>query len=52
MKFPEANEYADKVNKSVNLKAEVVRILPEDVDPIEDGDDGWDVEISSDEGCD
>ena len=52
MKFPEACEYMDKVNKSVNLKAEVIRILPEDVDSIEDGDDGWDVEISSDEGGD
>jgi len=45
MTFPKANEYADKVNQSMNLKATVVRILSEEVDPIQDGDNGWDVEI-------
>jgi hypothetical protein len=46
MNFPEANEEADRLNRFSSLKAEVVRILPEDIDPITDGDNGWDVEVT------
>ena len=45
MNFPEANEQADRLNKHDELTATVVRILPEDVDSIQDGDNGWDVEV-------
>lgn len=45
MTFPEANEQADRLNKYPEFTATVVRILPEDVDPIQDGDNGWDVEV-------
>lgn len=44
--FPAANAEADKINKQGGSKAEVVRILPEDIDPITDGDSGWDVEVT------
>ena len=48
MNFAEANEEADRYNTKYpeSFKAEVVRILPENVDPITDGDNGWDVEIT------
>ncbi|MDB4351972.1 hypothetical protein OAA60_00900 [Porticoccaceae bacterium] len=42
----EAREYADKMNKHDDMYAQVVRILPEHVDPIKGGDDGWDVKIT------
>lgn len=45
MNFAKANEEADRLNKYINLKATVVRILSEEVDPIQDGDNGWDVEV-------
>lgn len=44
--FPHANEEADRINKQGGVKAEVVRILPEDIDPIKDGDTGWCVEVT------
>lgn len=53
MNFSEANELADRINANnmgttgtlPEAQATVVRILSEDVDPIKDGDNGWDVEV-------
>ena len=44
--FPHAAEKADRINALGGCKAEVIRILPEDIDPITDGDSGWDVEVT------
>lgn len=44
--FAHANEEADKINKQGGVRAEVVRILPESIDPIKDGDTGWCVEVT------
>ena len=54
MTHTEAMELSDRINRnntgtSNNLdpcKAEVVRILPDHVDPPKDGDNGWDVEVT------
>ncbi len=45
MTYIEATEYANTVEDSLGTK--LVRILPETVDPIKPGDNGWDVEITS-----
>ena len=42
----EAEDQALILNTHKELSAEVVRILPEDIDPIVEGDNGWDVEIT------
>jgi len=46
MTLAEATEYADRMNAKCSSKAEVVRILLPHLDPIVDGDNGWDVEIT------
>jgi hypothetical protein len=53
MRKSEAKKLADKINANPNgtdnrlesVIARVVRILPTDVDPVIEGDDGWDVEV-------
>ena len=42
----EANEYAKSLDKHDTMSAQVVRILPESIDPIVSGDNGWDVQIT------
>ena len=42
----EANRYAETMNKYPNMYAEIVRILPEHVDPPKPKDNGWDVKIT------
>ena len=47
MRNDEAIEHARKNNASNNgTIAQVVRILPGHVDPVIDGDNGWDVEVT------
>jgi hypothetical protein len=46
MNKSEANTYAGNMNKHDDLFAEVVRILPEHIDPIKSGDNGWDVKVT------
>lgn len=49
MKFDEAKATVDRYNRTnsqSSLMAKVVRILPENVDPPIEGDNGWDVEIT------
>ena len=43
----EAQAYAKKMNAHPGLRAQVERILPEAVDPIRPGDNGWDVLITN-----
>lgn len=53
MRKSEAVTLADKINANPNgtdnnlesVIAQVVRILPTDVDPVIEGDDGWDVHV-------
>jgi hypothetical protein len=47
MTHTEALEKARDLNDDNNLWVTVVRILPEDVDPIKLLDNGWDVEIKT-----
>jgi hypothetical protein len=43
----EAIAQSDRYNRNVkHLSAKVVRILPAHTDPITDGDNGWDVEVT------
>jgi hypothetical protein len=42
----EATIEAEKINKMTGTKASVVRILNAIVDPIVEGDNGWDVEVT------
>ena len=42
----EAQESVARLNRNKTLHAQVVRILPEDVDPIVEGDRGFDVLIN------
>ena len=42
----EALEEANRINNLDGVKAEIVRILPASVDPIKEGDSGWDVEVT------
>jgi hypothetical protein len=44
MRYCEAKDMEAKMADDPNIKAEVVRILPEHIDPIKAGDNGWDVE--------
>ena len=47
MRKDEAVTHAQKNNASNNgTIAQVVRILPSNVDPVIEGDNGWDVEIT------
>ena len=46
MTLAEATEYADRMNELSGTSAEIVRILLPHIDPIVDGDSGWDVEIT------
>ena len=46
MKLQEAREFQATLQLTSDIKAEVVRILPESVDPIKEGDNGWDVELT------
>ena len=48
MTLEDAERYASKTNNMKDLTARVVRILPATIDPIQDGDSGWDVEITVD----
>ena len=41
----EAQSEAERLNKLDNCRAQIVRILPQDIDPIQPGDNGWDVEV-------
>jgi hypothetical protein len=46
MRLPEAQNLADRITRnSPECKARVVRVLPEELDPPTDNDNGWDVEI-------
>jgi len=42
----EAIKDAAAMNKHSNLSAEIVRILPETMDPPKPGDNGWDVRVT------
>lgn len=54
MRKSEATTLANKINANPNgtdnnletVIAQVVRILPTDVDPVIEGDNGWDVEVN------
>lgn len=47
MTHDEAVDYAERVRAHDTIeKAEIIRILPEDEDPIIDGDGGWDVLVT------
>ena len=46
MDINEAESLATRFNKSDTTSARVVRILPESIDPIQPGDDGWDVAVT------
>jgi len=49
MTYQEAKEYMTRIlenRKPPKLDARLVRILPLDLDPIQEGDTGWDVEIT------
>jgi hypothetical protein len=56
MTLIEAQSFADRINRGEtpttlikhhsNLVAKVVRILPAHIDPPNDNDNGWDVEIT------
>jgi hypothetical protein len=45
MTLKEARELARRYNKYIHLTAQVVRILPEEIDPPKPEDKGWDVEV-------
>ena len=49
MTHDEATEHAAKMNKLAGVTATVCRILPEGIDPIKPGDNGFDVEIVTDD---
>ena len=51
MTYKDAIEEAIRYNKNRHMSAVVVRILPRQVDPVIDGDNGWDVEITCSEDC-
>ena len=42
----DAQDAADRLNRDPKLNARVVRILPENIDPPQPDDNGWDVEIT------
>ena len=44
MKHIEAKDMASRMNRHDGHRAEVVRILPARIDPIQPNDNGWDVE--------
>ena len=46
MTYSEAKELEAKMCEDDNLIVEVVRILPENIDPQIKGDNGWDVEFT------
>jgi len=46
MRLQDAQDSADRLNRDPQLTARVVRILPERIDPVQDDDNGWDVEIT------
>jgi hypothetical protein len=46
MKYAEAKQHAESLNKHDTMYAEVVRILPESIDPPKQDDNGWDVKIT------
>jgi hypothetical protein len=41
----EANEYVKRLSRDPACYTQIVRILPETIDPIKPGDNGWDVKI-------
>lgn len=53
MTLQEAEEIRDRLNNRnmpvqlTEVRAEVVRILPMTVDPVVEGDNGWDVEVTA-----
>lgn len=46
MSKTEATKLANSYNKHETMSAQVVRILPESVDPIRPNDNGWDVKVT------
>lgn len=47
MTHDEAVDYAERVGAHDTIeRTEIIRILPEDEDPIIDGDGGWDVLVT------
>lgn len=46
MKKPEADKYAATFNAKSTTYAEVMRILPIDIDPPKQGDNGWDIKVT------
>ena len=42
----EAEKEATRINKQPDLRAKVVRILSPEIDPVQDNDNGWDVEVT------
>ena len=46
MTYKEAKAEAERYNTYTNYTAKVVRILPRHLDPVREGDNGWDVEVT------
>jgi hypothetical protein len=46
MRRTEAKAYAQRMNDTGVVRAEIVRILPAHIDPIQENDNGWDVEMT------
>ena len=46
MRRTEAKAYAQIMNDTGHVTAEIVRILPAHIDPIQENDNGWDVEVT------
>lgn len=46
----EADDYASRMNARPGVVACVIRILPEIMDPPKDGDNGWDVIVTTSDG--
>jgi hypothetical protein len=46
MRRTEAKAYAQRMNDTGVVRAEIVRILPPHIDYIQEGDNGWDVEMT------
>jgi hypothetical protein len=45
MKFTKAEKLARRLNAIPGIAAEVIRILPRDIDPPKENDSGWDVKV-------
>ena len=46
MTHQEAKTHAKTLNKYPDMYAEVVRILPQHIDPPQPNDNGWDVKVT------